>query len=120
MRNTYLQLAQMITGALVAVLLAIHISVQRLGVILGFLGVKIADPLAFESMMERARQGLWAGIYIALLAFGLFHALNGLRNILLETSLSDRAMQVLTWLIIICGLAFLVLGTYVPLVLLNR
>ncbi|MCX6005286.1 MAG: hypothetical protein NT082_06405, partial [Chloroflexi bacterium] len=114
MKNTYLQFAQMITGILVAIFLSIHIAVQRLDVILGFLGFKITDPLAFNSMMERARQGLWAGIYICLLAFGLFHALNGLRNILLETNISSSAMRVLTWLIIVFGLFFFVLGTYGP------
>ncbi|MDD5312855.1 MAG: hypothetical protein PHO26_07480 [Dehalococcoidia bacterium] len=119
MKNAYLNFAQMITGIMVAVLLFIHIAVQKLGVILSFLGFKISDPLAFNSMMERARQGLWAGIYICLLAFGLFHALNGLRNILLETGLSPAKMRTLTWLIIIFGLIFFALGTYVPLVLLT-
>jgi succinate dehydrogenase hydrophobic anchor subunit len=120
MKNTYLQFAQMITGILVAILLFIHIAVQKLGVILSFLGFKISDPLTFNSMMERARQGLWAGIYICLLAFGLFHALNGLRNILLETNLSSSIMRSLTWLIIVFGVLFFLLGTYVPIVLLTR
>lgn len=44
MKNTYLQIAQMITGALVAVLLAIHITVQQSDAVLGLLGIKVADP----------------------------------------------------------------------------
>ncbi len=120
MKNTYLQLAQMITGVLVAILLTIHLAVQRLDVILGLIGIKIADPLAWSSMIERAHQGSWAGIYICLLAFGLFHGLNGLRNVLLETNLSSSAMRVLTWLILLFGIVFFALGTYVPIVLLNK
>jgi len=120
MKNTYLQLLQMASGAIVGILLLIHISVQRLDVILGFFGVKSGDPLAFSSMMERARQGSWAALYIALLAFALFHAGNGLRNMLLETSLSSRTMAVLTWIIIAVGVVFLALGIYTPLVLLGK
>ena len=120
MKNTYLQLAQMVSGALVAVLLGIHIAVQQSSVILGFFGVKVADPLTFSSMMERARQGTWVGIYISLLALGLFHGLNGLRNILLELNFSAATMRVLTALIIVFGIIFLALGTYAPLVLLGR
>ena len=117
MKNTYLQFAQMITGALVAVLLAIHLVAQQSAVILGLMGIQVANPTTWASMMERAHQGSWVGIYIALLAFGLFHALNGLRNVLLETNLSTGAMRVLTGLIIAFGVVFLVLGTYAPIAL---
>jgi succinate dehydrogenase hydrophobic anchor subunit len=120
MKNTYLQLAQMISGALVAVLLALHLAVQKLDVILGFFGAKISDPTAWSSVMERAHQGLWVFIYISLLALGLFHALNGLRNMLLEINLSSSAMRVLTGLIVVFGIIFLALGTYTPLFLLGK
>ena len=119
MKNTYLQFAQMITGVLIAVLLAIHIVVQQSNVVLGLFGIKIANPTEWSSMIERAHQGTWVGIYIALLAFGLFHALNGLRNMLLETNLSASAMRVLTGFIIAFGVVFLVLGTYAPIFLLG-
>jgi len=117
MKNTYLQISQMITGALVAVLLAIHITVQQWFVVLGLLGIKVADPTTWGSMMERAHQGSWVGIYIALLAFGLFHALDVFRNILLEIHLSALAIRILTGFIIAFGVIFLILGTYAPIAL---
>jgi succinate dehydrogenase hydrophobic anchor subunit len=120
MRNTYLQLLQLASGAIVGILLLIHVAVQRLDVILGYVGVKVSDPLAFSSMMERARQGSWAALYICLLAFALFHAGNGLRNILLETGLSAAAVKVCTVTIIAVGAVFLALGIYTPLVLLGK
>jgi succinate dehydrogenase hydrophobic anchor subunit len=120
MRNAYLQIAQMITGACVAILLAVHLSVQRLDFILGFFGIKIAHPLNWDSMLERAHEASWVGIYIALLAFGLFHSLNGLRNILLEIDMPASSMRVYTWLIIAFGIIFLALGTYTPLALFSR
>jgi len=120
MKNTYLQITQMVTGVLVAILLTIHIAVQRLDVILGFIGIKVTDPLAWKSMMERAHQGSWVAIYISLLAFGLFHGLNGLRNILLEMNLSTSSMRVLTGFIIVFGILFFALGTCTPIILLAR
>ena len=120
MKNTYLQFVQMITGVFVAVLLGLHIAVMHLDVILGFFGIKIADVTSWNSMIERARMGLWAGIYIALLSFGLFHALNGLRNVLLETNLSSRSERVVTGFIIAFGVVFLIMGTYVPLALITK
>lgn len=118
MKNTYLQFAQLITGAVVGILLTIHMAVMHLDAVFGFFG--IVNDTSWASMMERARDGVWAGIYICLLAFGLFHALNGLRNILLELNLSGSAERVITWIIIAGGIIFLALGTYVPLVLLGK
>lgn len=120
MKNTYLQLIQMASGAIVGVLLTVHIAIQRLDVILGYCGIRIADPLAFSSMMDRARQGSWVALYIILLLFALIHSLNGLRNMLLEINLSDRAIKVSTGIIIAVGAVFLGLGIYAPLALVGR
>jgi len=118
MKNTYLQLAQIITGTVVGILLSIHMAVMHLDALLGFFG--IVNDISWASMIERAREGVWAGIYIALLTFGLFHALNGLRNILLEINLSNTTERVLTRIIIIAGVAFFILGTWAPLTLLSQ
>jgi succinate dehydrogenase / fumarate reductase membrane anchor subunit len=119
MRNTYLQFVQLVSGALIAVLLGIHVVFMHLDKILGFFGIGVADVTAWESMIERSRQGLWAGIYIALLIFGLYHALNGLRGIILEMTPSARISRVVTWIIVIVGVVAFVLGTYVPVILLS-
>ncbi len=70
MKNTYLQFAQIITGAVVGILLTIHMAGMHLDAVFGFFG--IVNDTSWASMMERSREGVWAGIYIALLAFGLF------------------------------------------------
>lgn len=119
MRNTYLQFIQMVTGALIAILLGVHVIMQHLDAILGFLGFDVAGATSWDSMMERASQGIWAALYIALLVFGLYHALNGLRNIILELTPSARTARVVTWIIIIFGVVFLVLGIYAPIALLS-
>jgi succinate dehydrogenase hydrophobic anchor subunit len=126
MRNTYLQFVQLITGILIAVLLGIHMVNMHLDAILSFFGVQsifgvniAADPTVFNLMKARAQQIVFAGIYIALLIFALYHAFNGLRNIVLELTTSARADRAVTVVIIVVGVVFLGLGIYAPLALLS-
>ena len=126
MRNTYLQFIQLITGILIAVLLGIHMVNMHLDAILGFFGVETffgvniaADPTVFGLMKARSQQVVFAGIYIALLIFALYHAFNGLRNIVLELTTSARAERAVTAVIIVVGVIFLAIGIYAPLALLS-
>ena len=119
MRNTYLQLLQLITGVLIAVLLSIHMVIMHLDAILGFFGVDVGEITSWESMIDRSGQCLWAGIYIALLAVVLYHGLNGLRNIILELTLSTRIAHIVTGIIIGFGIIAFIGGTYVPVALLT-
>jgi len=127
MRNTYLQLVQLITGVLVAVLLGIHMVNMHLDAILTFFGVKsffgvdiARDPTVFNLMRDRSRTVVFAGIYIALLVFALYHAFNGLRNIVLELTPSARVERAVTGIIIFVGVVFLILGIYAPIALLSQ
>jgi len=118
MRNTYLQILQLVTGILIAILLGIHMVLMHLDAILGFFGIDVGEPASWESMIDRAGQGIWAGLYIALLAFIIYHAFNGLRNIILELTPSARTEHIVTWTIIVFGIIVFIWGTYVPIALL--
>ena len=119
MRHTYLWLLQLVSGVLIAVLLGIHMVIMHLDAILGFFGVDVADAPSWESMMGRSIQGVWAGLYIALLAFGLYHGVNGLRGIILESTSSAKTGRIVTWVLMVLGIIFFAGGTYVPIVLLT-
>ena len=114
MRNTRFWLLHLVSGVVIAVLLAIHMVVLHLNTIIGE-----AEPTGWASMIERSGQGVWVGVYIALLAFALYHAFYGLRNIIFEVTTSPRTMRVITWLFIIVGLGAFAWGTYVPVALLG-
>ncbi len=118
MRPTYLRLLQLATGVLIAVLLGIHMAISHLDAILGFFGIDATEPTSWESMIDRASQGIWAGLYIALLAGVLYHALHGLRNIALELTPSVKTERIVTWVIIVFGIIFFIGGTYVSVALL--
>jgi succinate dehydrogenase hydrophobic anchor subunit len=126
MRTTHLQFIQLITGILIAILLGIHMVNMHLDAILGFFGVQTLfgvdiarDPTTFTLMTARAQKAVFAGIYIALLVFTLYHALYGVRNIIMELSPSPAVQRVVTGIIIIVGIIFLGLGVYAPIALLS-
>jgi len=119
MRNAYSWLLQLISGVLIAVLLGIHMVLQHLDAILGFFGVDTVDLTGWSSMIDRASQGTFVALYIALLAVGLYHGVYGLRNIILETTPSARVKNIITWSFIILGIGVFAWGTYVPVSLLG-
>jgi len=119
MRTTRLHLLHMLTGVVIAVLLGIHVVVLHLDAILGFFGVDATDPTSWGSMIGRASQGIWAGLYIALLAVVLYHALHGLRGIILEVTPLVKTERIITWSFIIVGIIAFIWGAYVPLALLS-
>lgn len=119
MRNTRLWFFSIAAACLIVILLGIHMVLLHLNDILTFFGADLSEPTSWDSMIERARQGIWVFIYIALLVTTLYHALYGLRNIILEWTPSAGAERVITGIIIAVGVIFLVLGTYVPIALVS-
>jgi len=117
MRTTRLRLLHMFTGVAIAALLGIHMVILHLDAVLGFFGVDATEPTSWQSMIERASQGIWVGIYIALLAVVLYHAFYGLRGIILELNPSVRTGRIITWVLIVVGIITFIWGSYVPIAL---
>ena len=119
MRTTRFHLLHMFSGLVIAVLLGIHMVVIHLDAVLGFFGVDATEPTSWQSMIARSSHGIWAGIYIALLAVVLYHALYGLRGIILELTPSVKTGRIITWVLIGIGIIAFIWGSYVPLTLLS-
>jgi len=117
MRHTYLQLLQIVSGVFIVVLLGIHMIVSHLDAVLGFFGVDVIEPTSWQAMIGRADKGVWAGLYIALLAFVLYHGLYGLRNIIIEMNPSVKTERMVTRVFIVFGIIAFIVGTYVPVAL---
>lgn len=116
MLKTRLHLLFLFSAIAIAVLLGIHMAILHLN---NVLATGEADPTAWTPMMSRSVQGVWVGLYIALLAFGLYHGLYGLRGIILEVTTSNKAVRAVNWLFIIGGIAIFIWGSYVPIALLS-
>jgi len=117
MRKTHLWFLHLVAGVAIAVLLGIHMVRMHLDAILGFFGINGIEPTSWGAMMGRSSEGVWVGLYIALLAFALYHALNGLRNIILEVTPSAKTERIVTRVIIAFGIIAFIGGTYVPVAL---
>lgn len=120
MRTTRFYLLHMLAGIVIAVLLGIHVVVSHFTAILGFFGATVTKPTSWQSMIARASEGTWAALYIALLAFVLYHALYGLRGVILEVTPSAKTARVITPLFLVIGVVAFVWGAYVPVALLSR
>jgi succinate dehydrogenase hydrophobic anchor subunit len=114
MFRTRLHLLFLLSGVGIAVLLGIHMVVQHLNIILA---TGDTDPNSWISMIGRSTQWGWVVIYLLLLAFGIYHGLYGLRNIIFELTASERTERYINWAFIIGGLVVFGGASYVPIVL---
>jgi succinate dehydrogenase / fumarate reductase, membrane anchor subunit len=97
-RQVFWWLLQRISGAALILLAGIHIWVthwQHPGVV---------PP--FEGVVGRLRTATFIAVDFSLLFFGLFHALNGMRNILWDHVRGERALRIGTIALVAIGLLF--------------
>ena len=114
MRQSYFRLLQLITGIAVFFLLAIHISLFRLGDFVSVFGAH-EQSTSWGSVMDRATSIGWASFYIILLAVALYHAAYGLRGVLMELPLPPVIARSLNHIMIGIGVAIFGYGTFVTL-----
>jgi len=97
--------AQRVTGVVLVVLLAIHIGVNHFGN-LDKPGVSTRERelIIFSDVAYRLTMVMWWVIDVALLAFVLFHGLNGIRNIALDLGVKSGGDRVVTTLLGLIGL----------------
>lgn len=104
-------LAQRVTGVVLVVLLAVHIGVEHFGN-LDKPGVRERDRelIVFSDVAHRMAMVGWWVLDIALLAFVLYHGLNGLRNIALDLGVKSTGDKIVSSLLIAIGLAAFAFG----------
>jgi|SRR5215207_8229091 succinate dehydrogenase/fumarate reductase cytochrome b subunit len=102
---------QRVTGVFLVVLLAVHIGVEHFGN-LDKPGVRERERelIVFSDVAHRMSMALWWVIDVALLAFVLFHGLNGIRNIALDLGVRSKGDKAITALLTVIGLAALAFG----------
>ena len=99
-------------GAVILVLLGLHMAIMHLNQSLGIFG---AEPLAWASVAQRATSLFFTVTYVLLLGAALYHGFYGLRNILFE--LNPRAMlrRTIDVGLSAVGLALFAFGTWAAL-----
>jgi|WetSurMetagenome_2_1015567.scaffolds.fasta_scaffold201212_2 succinate dehydrogenase hydrophobic anchor subunit len=110
MLRTRLHLLFLFSAIVTAVVLGIHMLVQHLN---NIVASGTPDPTSWSSMISRSTQGGWVAIYVLLLAFAIYHALYGLRGIILEVTTSSGIIRSINWIFIIGGILIFGWATWV-------
>lgn len=110
MRESRLWLIFLLSGLIIFFLLGIHLFYMHLEAILSFFGFKTGPVLDYAGVIERAKNPNWVLLYLALLTFSLYHGLYGLRSLLLELNIKEKAVNSTLLAIGILALTF---GAYV-------
>jgi succinate dehydrogenase / fumarate reductase membrane anchor subunit len=105
MREVHLKILQYVTGIGIFFLVGMHLLLMHLAG---------GDPESWSSVAKRAASASWLAAYILILIFGIYHGLHGVRGLILELSLPNRAVKVLNWSIVLIGLAVLGYAVYIP------
>lgn len=93
-------------------LLGLHMAIMHLDTMLGWFNPEGLKPIAWESVLQRARMGFFTVSYIVLLGAALFHGLYGLRNILFELGPGPAVKKGLNALLTVGGLVTFVYGAW--------
>jgi succinate dehydrogenase hydrophobic anchor subunit len=105
MRESYLKILQYITGIGIFFLVGLHLLISHLS---------SGDPTEWSSVSRRAASAGWLTIYILILIFGIYHGMHGVRGLILELSLPNKAVRVLNWAIVFIGLAIFGYAVSIP------
>jgi succinate dehydrogenase hydrophobic anchor subunit len=99
-------------GAVILVLLGLHMAIMHLNQTLGIFG---AEPLGWDSVAQRATSLFFTVTYVLLLGAALYHGFYGLRNILLELNPGPGLRRTIDVGLSVVGLALFAFGTWAAL-----
>jgi succinate dehydrogenase hydrophobic anchor subunit len=102
-------------GAVILVLLGLHMAIMHLDQTLGIFGTPGAEPVEWESVAARAGSAFFTVTYVLLLGAALYHGLYGTRNILLELNPGPAIRQLVNVGLLVLGVGLFVFGTWAAL-----
>jgi len=105
MKEVHLKILQYVTGIGIFFLLGLHLLLMHLAG---------GEPESWTSVAGRAASASWLAAYILILIFGIYHGLHGVRGLILELSLPNKAVKVMNWSIIFMGIAVFGYAVYIP------
>jgi succinate dehydrogenase/fumarate reductase cytochrome b subunit len=112
MRDQRLWTWHVLAGLVIFVFLGLHMAIMHLDTLLGWFNPAGMKPVAWDSVIQRARMGFFTVTYIVLLGAALFHGIYGLRNILFELGIGAGAKKGLNLVLAAGGVALFVFGAW--------
>lgn len=97
-------LLQRVTGLLLVFYLFAHLWVLHYA--------NLPNKVAFDEILARLQSPLFLVFDLMLLALVIFHALNGIRVIVIDFGISSRGQKMLFWGLMLLGFAMFSFGVY--------
>lgn len=102
--GTWLWILQRVTGVGMLLFVGLHIWYTHFALDVGALNA--------EEIAGRLQRLTFVIIDYGLLVFVMFHAMNGLRNVLLDFSFAARRRKLISWALAIVGVAWTAFGIW--------
>jgi succinate dehydrogenase hydrophobic anchor subunit len=99
-------------GAVILVLLGLHMTIMHLDAIVRVFNPAPVEPVAWANVVARGKSAAFLVTYVLMLGTALFHGFYGLRNILFELNPGAGAKKALTGLLVVGGLLLFAFGTW--------
>jgi succinate dehydrogenase / fumarate reductase membrane anchor subunit len=99
-------------GAVILVLLGLHMTVMHLDEIVRVCNPAPGKPVDWANVVARGKSLFFLVSYVILLGAALFHGFYGLRNILFELHPGTGVKKALNGLLVVAGLVLFVVGTW--------
>jgi succinate dehydrogenase hydrophobic anchor subunit len=99
-------------GAVILVLLGLHMTVMHLDAFVRVFNATAEEPIAWPNVFARARSAFFLVSYVLLLGAALFHGFYGLRNIVFELNPGAGAKRAVNGLLVAAGLVLFLFGTW--------
>jgi len=99
-------------GAVILVLLGLHMTVMHLDAVVRVFSPQPGEPIGWANVMERGKSAFFLVTYVLLLGTALFHGFYGLRNILFELNPGAQTKKVLNGLLLTAGFVLFAVGTW--------
>ncbi len=112
MRDQKLWTWHLAAGAIILVLLGLHMVIMHLDALVGIFNPAGGHPIDWANVVARGQSLAFTATYILLLGAGLFHGLYGLRNILFELDPAPPLKRALSWVLLLVGVGLFILGTW--------
>jgi len=112
MRETKYWTWHMAAGAVILLLLGLHMLIMHIGGITHLFAPNAGEATSKANSLFRDGQLFFVVTYVLLLGIALYHGLYGLRNILFELTIKPAMEKAVTYCLWILGVGLFALGTW--------
>ena len=99
-------------GAVILLLLGLHMTVMHLDAFVRVFNATAEEPIAWSNVFARGQSTFFLVSYVLLLGAALFHGFYGLRTIVFELNPGDGLKKAVNGALVAAGLALFLFGTW--------